>query len=189
MSRAYRIKVSESLSKIIKADDRVCTQLEILHVLPHDQMTELLAEELERRGFERKGGQLVREKDGIVVTIDPDEGTVSVSVAGEQDLELEAERVGWSADQGGKYEQQARAALKQQLKDELEREAGRQKEKLQSQITDRLEAHLDDLRQELNDVSNRVTAEALKRKAAQMGQIKQVTEDPQSGSMTIVLEV
>ena len=33
------------------------------------------------------------------------------------------------------------------------------------------------------------TAEALKQKAAQLGQIKEMTEDPQSGSMTIVLEV
>ena len=34
-----------------------------------------------------------------------------------------------------------------------------------------------------------MTAEALKIKAAQMGQIKEITEDPQSGSLTIVVEV
>ena len=189
MSRAYRIKVSESLRKIIRAEDKVCTQLEILHVLPHEQMTELLADELERRGFERKGGQLTREKDGITVTIDPEEGTVSVGVAGSEQLELEADRVDWTYDQGGKHEQQTRERLKEQIKADLEREAGRQEARLQGQLTDRLEAHLEELRQELNEVSNRVTAEALKRKAAQMGRIKEVTEDQQSGSMTIVLEV
>jgi hypothetical protein len=36
---------------------------------------------------------------------------------------------------------------------------------------------------------NRVTAEALKQRAAQIGRIRQITEDPEQGSMTIVLEV
>ena len=36
---------------------------------------------------------------------------------------------------------------------------------------------------------NHVTREALKQKAAQLGQIKEMTEDPQSGSLTIKVEV
>ena len=48
---------------------------------------------------------------------------------------------------------------------------------------------LGDLRRELDQDVNRVTAEALKRRAAQIGQIKEMTEDPQSGSLTIVVEV
>ena len=36
---------------------------------------------------------------------------------------------------------------------------------------------------------NRITAEALKKKAASLGQIKEMTEDPQSGSLTITVEV
>ena len=36
---------------------------------------------------------------------------------------------------------------------------------------------------------NKVTADALKVKAAQLGQIKEMTEDPQAGSLTIVVEV
>ncbi len=189
MSRAYRIKVSESLQKIIRAHDHVSTQLEILHVLPHEQMAELLAAELQNRGFEEKSGRLTRERNGVIVTIDAEEGTVEVSVSDRQQVELQAEQIGWAADQGGKHEKEARAALQRQVQNQLEQEAGRHQEKLQSQITDQLEAQLNDLRRELNEVSNRVTAEALKRKAAQMGRIKQVSEDPQAGSMTIVLEV
>jgi hypothetical protein len=45
------------------------------------------------------------------------------------------------------------------------------------------------LKKELNGAINRVTAEALKQKAAQIGQIKEVTEDPESGSLTIKVEV
>ena len=60
---------------------------------------------------------------------------------------------------------------------------------MQAEVTDKLEARLGDLRRELDQAVNRVTAEALKRRAAQLGTIKQLTEDPQSGSMTIVVEV
>ena len=34
MSRAYRIKVSERLHKVIHVDDHVCTELELLNILP-----------------------------------------------------------------------------------------------------------------------------------------------------------
>ena len=82
-------------------------------------------------------------------------------------------------------EKDLRAGLRQDLEQRADPEEG----KLQSAITDRLEAQLVDLRKELDQVVNRVTAEALKLKAAQIGQIKELTEDPQSGSLTIVLEV
>ena len=58
-----------------------------------------------------------------------------------------------------------------------------------AQVTDRLERKLGDVREELDQVVNRVTATALKHKAAQLGQIKEITEDAQSGSLTIVVEV
>jgi hypothetical protein len=42
---------------------------------------------------------------------------------------------------------------------------------------------------EVEGVIHRVTVEALKRKASQLGEIKQMTEDPKSGSLTIVVTV
>jgi len=51
---------------------------------------------------------------------------------------------------------------------------------MQTAVTDQLEAQLGGLRAELDQAVNRVTAEALKRKAAQLGQIKQITEDSAS---------
>ncbi len=56
-------------------------------------------------------------------------------------------------------------------------------------MTDRLEGRLADLKTELDQAVNRVTAEALKRKAASMGRIKEIADDPESGSLTIVVEV
>ena len=53
----------------------------------------------------------------------------------------------------------------------------------------RREAQLGDIRAELDRAVNRATAEALKQKAAQIGQIKQITDDEEAGSLTIVVEV
>jgi hypothetical protein len=189
MSRAYRIRVRESVTRVVKAHDRISTQLEVLEILPPEQMGELLAQELEKRGFQRQGNVVVREQDGVTVTVDPASGSVTVSAEGSQQMELESEKEGRAYDDSGAHAARVRKDLQEQAKKELEEQAQRETERLQSQITDQLEAQLGDLRRELDQAVNRVTAEALKRKAAQMGQIKELTEDPQSGSLTIVVEV
>ena len=162
MSRSYRISVRECVNRVIKAEDRISTQLEILEVLPADQMADLLARELEQDGYRREGNILVK---------------------------VEGERVGRAYDDIGPHAGQVRDNLRQELQRDLEKKVSDKTQELQSKVTDRLEGKLGDLRQELDKVVNRVTAEALKRKAASMGQIKEMTEDPQSGSLTIVVEV
>ena len=56
-------------------------------------------------------------------------------------------------------------------------------------MSSELEAALGDISAELDQVVNRVTAEALKQKAGQLGQIKEITEDAENGSLTIKVEV
>jgi hypothetical protein len=189
MSRAYRIKVRESLSRVLRASDHVRTQLEILALLPPRDTAALLAEELRRRGFEPQGDRLVRERDGVTVSVEATTGTVTVQAADAQAVKLEGERHGFAFDEDGKHSRQAKKELSADLQRALNEKADKQEAELQRKLTDRLEAVLGDIRQELDQVVNQVTAAALKRKAAQMGQIKEITEDPQTGSMTIVLEV
>jgi hypothetical protein len=186
MSRAYRIQVSETLRRVIRGSDNVSTHLEILNVLPPDDMSDLLTQELLRRGFEQKGAVLVREQDGIEVLIDPSAGQVTVQIAGEHEIAVSGEATGWSYEQKDKKAQQT---LSQNLQAKLERQAEAKEQELQTELTNKLEAQLGDLRKELDQIANQVTAAALKKKAAQLGQIKQISEDPQTGSMTIVLEV
>lgn len=189
MSRAYRIKVKESLKRVVRAADRISTQLEVLGILAPEQMGELLRQELIGRGFQQKGDQVVRTQKGVTVTVDPAAGTVTVTSELSDKVNLEGEKearvytdVGLSAD---KTKQQ----LREDLREDLERQAKERQAELQKKATDKLEAELEGLRRELDQAVNRVTAEALKQKAAQLGQIKEMTEDPQSGSLTIVLEV
>lgn len=189
MSRAYRVSVRETRHRTIRAEDHVRTQLEILEVLPPDQMAGLLADELERRGFERRGSRLIRNQNGVTVTVETTTATVTVAAEASEQTTVEAERSDRAYDDVGQHAQVVRENLKKMLEKDIERKVEEKTAGLQTKVTDRLEGELNGVRQELDQVVHRVTAEALKRKAAQMGQIKELTEDPQAGSLTIVVEV
>lgn len=191
MSRAYRIRVSERMQRVLKAEDHVSSQLELLEILPPDQMAALLEEELLKRGFEKQeNNELVREANGLKVSVDTATGTITVHSELAESVDLEAKREGladtdWREAGRRKVEEQ----LRDQLQEDLEKQADQRARHLQKKATDQLERALADVQGELDQSINRVTAEALKRKAASLGQIKQLTEDPDNGNMTIVLEV
>jgi hypothetical protein len=189
MSRAYRIRVRESVQRVIRAEDHVSTRLELLDILPPEAMAGILAEELERRGYQRQGGSVSKSDRGVTVTVEVATGTVTVRAEADERLVLQEERetlgdTDWSDARKTQIEQN----LKQQVQGELEERAIEKEARLQKEITSRLEQELGDVRKELDGAVNRVTAEALKQRAAQIGEIKQITEEP-NGSLTIVVEV
>jgi hypothetical protein len=189
MSRSYRISVRECVNRVIKAEDKVSTQLEILEILPPEVMGRMLADELEKRGYERDGDDLVKEEDGVVVTINSRTGEVTVSAQASEASKVEGELHGRAYDDIGPHASQVRENLRQELQRSLEKKVEEKTAGLQSKVTDKLEGKLGDLKSELDQVVNKVTAEALKEKARSMGQIKEMTEDETTGSLTIVVEV
>ena len=190
MSRAYRVKVRETARHVIRAEDHVGTTLELLEVLPREAMAELLRQELLGRGFEADGDALVRRGDTSTIEVCPATGEVTVRAEHAEEVEVSAQREGYAdTDWGAHGKAKAEAGLREQIRDDLKTQAEAKTRQLQGTVTDRLESELAGLRAELDRVVNRVTAEALKRKAAQLGQIKELTEDPEAGSLTIVLEV
>jgi hypothetical protein len=189
MSRRYRIQVRETLRQVVKKEDHVRSQLEMLEVLPADQMADLLAEELVRRGFERSDGSLVRKRGDVEVTVELETGAVTVRAASEKRVEMEKTQERYSYGEGRRDTRPLEKQLRQDLRESLEQEVEEQAERLQAEVTDLLEAQLGDVTAELDQAVNRATAEALKRKAAQMGRIKQMADDPESGSLTIVVEL
>lgn len=189
MSRSYRISVRECVNRTIEAEDRVSTQLEILEILPADQMGEMLAQELEKGGFKREGDTMVREKDDVTTTVEVKTGKVTVTTGEKEQTKVEVEMTGRAYDDVGQHASTVRDNLRKEAQRNIDKKVDEKTAGLQTKVTERLEGQLVDLRQELDQAVNRVTAEALKRKAAQLGQIKEMTEDPQSGSLTIVVEV
>ena len=176
MSRAYKIKVSESVSKVIKADDHVSTQLEMLEILPCDQMADLLAEELVKQGFERQGDKVVRKDGDVTIEVDLESGTVSVSSEASKEVKVKGDKSGYGYDDSGPSQSKTKKQLSADLKKELEGKVDEKEQKLQEKVTDQLEKQLKNLREELDKAVNRATAEALKQKAARIGQIKEMTD-------------
>src|SRR5260370_41824453 len=80
MSRAYRIRVKESLKRDLKAEDSLRTQIEMLVIRPSEQMREMRARELEQRGFEsQEDGTMSRKgRNGVCVTVQPASGEVTI---------------------------------------------------------------------------------------------------------------
>lgn len=188
MSRAYRVQVKESVVKVVRAEDHVSCQLELLEILPCEQTAELLAAELDKLGFIRDGDTSRRKSGLITVTVELTSGVVTVSAEGSENVQLEGTKQGVVYEESGPIKR-AEKNLSDLLIKELNGKAEAKREDLQKQVTDALEAQLHDVRVELEGAVNRVTAQALKQRAAQLGQIKTITEDPASGSMTIVVEV
>lgn len=189
MSRAYRIKVAEKLSREITASDEICSDLEILEILPPEQMGELLKGKLKERGFEEKDGSMTRQGDGVTVTVDPNTGEVRVKADATENVDLKAEKDDWGYDDVGPSKEIIEKRLQEGLKKDLEKRADAKQAQLQQKATERLEAEMNEVRGELGRVVNEVTREALKIKARSLGEIKEMSEDAEAGTLTIKVEV
>jgi hypothetical protein len=187
MSRAYRVTVSGSVERVVHVEDGVCASLELLPILAKERMREILAAELARRGFAVEEGVAGRDEEGGVrVEVDLEGGTVTVRVASEAEVNIARERTGAF---GASQVEEGRAELQRRLDADIEAEAKSVEERTRRDATARLEAKLKDLKKEMDQAVNRVTAEALKEKARQMGEIEELVEDAESGALTIKVRV
>ena len=190
MSRAYRISVSESLRTVIRGSDHVSTQLQLLEILPQKDMTALLTSELVELGFEERDGSIVRQDGNVRISVNTETGEVTVSADLSEEVQLEETHHGWGDEDFGEAGRiRTEERLREEAQKHLEAAAERENEKLRQQATDELEGHLRDVQAELDRAVNRATAAALRLKASQIGEIRQITENSETGSMTIVVDV
>lgn len=190
MSRAYRIRLRESLTRHVQLEDGVSAHLEVLPILNKERMAELLANELGQRGFEREGRTAKRElPNGVTVTVNLETGEVSARVdkASEVNVSLSGSRS--YTENTTEAKQLAEADLRKELSSRLEAAADRDAEALRRKLTAHLENSLQEARAELDAVVNRVTVGALKIRAGELGTIEEVTEDAATGSLTIKVRV
>lgn len=187
MSRAYRVRVSERLTRVVHVEEGVESKLELLNILPREEMGEILAQELEEAGFERDGEVMERvDEEGVRIRVKLDDGSVTVDVAEERKLDLEQERSGVAWEE---LLDQAREQLRQQAKEGLEAQAELEEQALRTLVNKKLERKLTSAKSDLDRAVNRSTAEALKRRAAQLGEVQEIQEDAESGSLTIRVKV
>jgi hypothetical protein len=187
MSRAYRIHIEESLRRHVQVDDGLCSKLELLPILTRERTAELLAAELEKKGFKRDGDKAVREEQGgITVEVSLKDGEVKVSAKGSRQLELKTHREGLTVEE---LKVSREAELKKHAREALEAEAKGEEEKLRQEVTERLSGRLKDLQGELDGVVNKVTAASLKERASQLGTVEEVHENAETGELTIKVRV
>ena len=187
MSRAYRIKLSRDVTQTIHVEDGVETRLPILQVEDPEQIRVRLRAELSERGFEAQDGVWVRvEEDGVEITVDPETCKVQVRLAADAQVELSerGEVRSYNPDDAG-----AKAQLEKQLDGRIERRTEMEEDRLRAKVTEHLEGRLADLREELNRIANKVTADGVKAWAQRMGEVVEVQEDEETGSVSIKVEV
>jgi hypothetical protein len=153
-------------------------------------MATLLKEELKKRGFEeQEDGTMIRKDGDITVKVDPCSGEVSVKAETEETVSQEARRDATGFNDVGPSENSLRDRVKDQLKADLDKKFDQEQSRLQGKATEALEKHLQELQPEISEVVNQVTRDALKQKAQQMGTVREISEDAESGSLTIKVEV
>ncbi len=183
MSRAYRVTVKGSVSRVVRVDDSVCTTLELLPILPKERQAEILGEELKRRGFARENGTARRvEDDGVTVEVDVKTGAVRVEAEATAHITIEKERTERIAEEI--LERGTRAA-QECVNREAECEAALAEQKSKGDVVQKLERKLGDLRRELDAIAHKVTADSLKEKARKLGEIEEMHENAETGELTI----
>jgi hypothetical protein len=110
---------------------------------------------------------------------------VSVTLADQRAVELKAQAERTYTQEGEGEKERAEEQARELARARLEKRATDAGELLREDLTRRLEGRLRDLKQELDGVTNRVTAEALKVRARQLGTVEEISEDPATGSLTI----
>lgn len=181
MSRVYRIRVSERQERLVSLCDGVETELELLPLLPKQRLSELLAVELEERGFAIEAGKARRSAGDWSVEIELATGTVKARIEKEAKLECRAERTL----SGSRRIEPARVdAVKQSLRERVEAMTNHEQARHEERVTRELEQRLSELSVELDRVVHRTTAAALKEKASKLGDIVEMSED-EMGSLTI----
>ncbi len=190
MSRAYRIPLRQAIHQEIAGEDSVSSQLELLEILPAEAMAELLAEELRRRGFEPSAdGRLTRTDGDVTIEVDPRSGTVTIAGRVAEEVDIERNKVASGYDDVGPSRQEVTETTEKALQKEVDDEVARRTETLRKQASAAVSRALGTIGRELDSAVNRVTAEALKRKAAELGSIKRISENEQTGDLEIVVEL
>lgn len=153
MSRAYQVTWVRVASTVTSSDS-LAMKLSLLGILPEGEMAALLRDELAREGWTRQAdGTMSGAVQGLDATLDAAATTVTVRASAEKDVKAQ-----------GTSDADAHKALSEaavRARDELLADMGR-----------RLSAVEPDLRATVGEAIQRVYVEALRRKAASMGEVE-----------------
>ncbi len=201
MSQMYQVRLASSVTRSVQAGDAVSYPLRLTGILPEEDLLELLRQALQRRGFvapegsqrstaEEENPQLLTGQGsaGERIVVDLDAMTVTASLAEEADLATEVDVVGM-----GYSRKQAAEEARQDLEErrrQAEARLAREGKMVQKELTRRLADSDEERRGQLHEVLQEVYAEALKRKAGELGDVMEVREGTTpDGQYELVIKV
>jgi FtsH ternary system domain X5 len=187
VSRAYRIVVGESLRRHLTASDGITAALELPSILPAERMATLMGAALAARGFAVVDGIASRtDATGLAWRIDLGTGEVALALAEDRRVELHAEA---EAEQGNLTRAERAAELREAARADLAAQLDAATDDVRRDASRRLEALLGDARRQLDAAITAAIGAALKERAAQLGRVRSIVEDPVTGALTIKVEV
>ena len=176
MSQCYRVQLQASISRTVEAEDSVSYPLELTALLPEPEMRDLLASALAQQGWTADGRIFRRTgPSGEALELDLDTMTLTARLARQSEVVTDVEAVG-RAESQTHAEQEARRLLQERGEAAGQGIAEAGKRTLQREVSAALAAGEDARRAELHGVLQQVYAEALKRKAGQLGNVMEVLE-------------
>lgn len=193
MSRTYQCQLRESVTDTVRASDESVCDLHLTPILDPESMAELLRQALERRGFtEAEDGRLSKtdtiDGNGEVILVDLELMEVVVRASEQKTLETEvvAEGLGESDHEARRDAHRELARRRQGARTDHDRA----EEVLQEDLTDALAAGESRRKRDLNEAIQEAYAEALKRKARQLGDVIEVREGTnEAGEYELVIRV
>jgi hypothetical protein len=184
MSRAYRIRISERVTRLVKVNDGLSTKVTMLPLLSKPRMTAHLAQALIQAGFTLDGegegkGTTARRNDGegMAITITLDTGEVSITIESQREVSAQGSVL------SGRSESATRRA-QEKAKAAAEAVIDRSRKAIEAEATERLLRQGQDFQQELEMMIHKATGEALKERARELGTIESMVEG-KDGSMTL----
>ena len=192
MSQMYQVRLASSVTRTVNAGDSVSYPLRLTGILPEAELLELLRQALLRRGFAVDEGDPERlEGEGSAgerIVVDLGAKTVTASLEEESELAAEVNVAG-----RGYNRQQALAEARRDLAEHRRQAAARLEREgkaAERQLTRRLADSDEERRRQLHEMLQEVYAEALKRKAGQLGDVMEVREGTTSdGQYELVIKV
>lgn len=190
MSRAYNIPIRACDSRTVVGEDEVSSALDLIPILPPEQMGQILLDELQKRGYQLDpcGTSVSKDTEGVTIQVGLD-GVVSAKVSVSNKIETEAVvnvRTDTDYDNnpnhpGYKRRLEEIEKAKEQVAAALDKKFKDAQDGVRATATAKLEGALRGLKAELDEVVGETLAVALEKKAATLGEIVEKSKTPDGG--------
>lgn len=193
MSQTYKVRIKKTYRETARIGREWRQKIDMLLLLPADQMGNLLAIELEKDGWKKQSdGKLSSSRDQFELEFDPVTQQLKIVYEQEKAVELKVDRelnVYDVSDDSQRAWQKGESLIHDEANQELSKLVTDKSKELLSDLN----ASEDDLLNEIDEIFRskveKAHIEALKQKAKSLGEIQSVSENSEAGEVVIRVRV